>query len=66
MVWMPKILKEEIKDRIIARGEELGVPGFYDMIADENRWNDGRRDPSLPPGKRPSGSFYAFPYRIGM
>ena len=35
MVWMPKILKEEIKDRLIARGEELGVPGFYDMIADE-------------------------------
>jgi acetyl-CoA synthase len=35
MVWMPKVLKEEIKDRIIARGEELGVPGFYDMIADE-------------------------------
>ena len=35
MVWMPKILKEEIKERLIARGEELGVPGFYDMIADE-------------------------------
>ncbi len=35
MVWMPKILKEEIKDRLIARGEALGVPGFYDMIADE-------------------------------
>ena len=35
MVWMPKILKEEIKDRIIARGKELGVPDLYDMIADE-------------------------------
>jgi acetyl-CoA synthase len=35
MVWMPKILKEELKDRLIKRGEELGVPGFYDMIADE-------------------------------
>jgi len=35
MVWMPKSLKEEIKERIIKRGEELGVPNFYDMIADE-------------------------------
>ena len=35
MVWMPKILKEELKERLIKRGEELGVPGFYDMIADE-------------------------------
>lgn len=35
MVWMPKILKEEIKERIIRRGEELGVPNLYDMIADE-------------------------------
>ncbi|HEA69500.1 MAG TPA: CO dehydrogenase/CO-methylating acetyl-CoA synthase complex subunit beta [Desulfobacterales bacterium] len=35
MVWMPLILKEDIKDRLIRRGEELGVPDFYDMIADE-------------------------------
>jgi len=35
MVWMPNMLKEELKDRIVKRGEELGVPGFYDMIADE-------------------------------
>jgi acetyl-CoA synthase len=35
MVWMPKILKEELKDRIIKRGTEMGVPGLYDMIADE-------------------------------
>ncbi|MBI9087192.1 MAG: CO dehydrogenase/CO-methylating acetyl-CoA synthase complex subunit beta [Desulfobacterales bacterium] len=35
MVWMPKSLKEELKDRLIKRGEELGVPGLYDMIADE-------------------------------
>jgi acetyl-CoA synthase len=35
MVWMPKMLKEELKDRIVARGEAMGVPGFYDMIADE-------------------------------
>jgi acetyl-CoA synthase len=35
MVWMPKILKEEIKDRLVKRGAELGYPNFYDMIADE-------------------------------
>ncbi len=35
MVWMPKILKEEIKDRLVMRGKELGYPDFYDMIADE-------------------------------
>ncbi len=35
MVWMPKMLKEEIRERIEKRGEEMGIPNFYDMIADE-------------------------------
>jgi len=35
MVWMPKVLKEEIKDRIDKYGAEKGYPDFYDMIADE-------------------------------
>ena len=35
MVWMPKSLKEEIKDRILKRGAALGCPNLYDMIADE-------------------------------
>jgi len=35
MVWMPKMLKEEIADRLKARAEELGVPNLPDMIADE-------------------------------
>ena len=35
MVWMPKMLKEEIADRLKARAEELGVSNFPDMIADE-------------------------------
>ena len=35
MVWMPKILKEEIADRLKARSEEMGVPNLPDMIADE-------------------------------
>jgi acetyl-CoA synthase len=29
------MLKEEIKERLLKRGEELGVPNLYDMIADE-------------------------------
>ncbi|MBU2630733.1 MAG: hypothetical protein KKE61_19135, partial [Proteobacteria bacterium] len=32
---MPKMLKDELKDRIIARGKEMGVPDLFDMIADE-------------------------------
>jgi len=35
LVWMPKMLKEEIADRLKARAEELGVPDLPDMIADE-------------------------------
>jgi len=35
VVWMPKMLKEEIADRLIARAKELGVPNLIDMIADE-------------------------------
>ncbi|THB73230.1 MAG: CO dehydrogenase/CO-methylating acetyl-CoA synthase complex subunit beta [Desulfobacteraceae bacterium] len=35
MVWMPKMLKEELKERIDKRGAEMGVPDLYDKIADE-------------------------------
>ncbi|MDX2453860.1 CO dehydrogenase/CO-methylating acetyl-CoA synthase complex subunit beta, partial [Desulfosarcina sp.] len=35
MVWMPKMLKEELKERIEKRGAAMGVPNLYDMIADE-------------------------------
>jgi acetyl-CoA synthase len=35
MVWMPKILKEEIKERLEKRGAELGYPNLIEMIADE-------------------------------
>jgi acetyl-CoA synthase len=36
IVWMPKALKDEIKDRLDKRGEELGYPDLYDMIADDS------------------------------
>jgi acetyl-CoA synthase len=35
VVWMPSMLKEEIKERLQKRGEELGVPDLIDRIADE-------------------------------
>ncbi len=35
MVWMPKMLKDELADRLKTRSEELGVPDLPDKIADE-------------------------------
>ncbi|MBN2418241.1 MAG: CO dehydrogenase/CO-methylating acetyl-CoA synthase complex subunit beta [Deltaproteobacteria bacterium] len=35
VVWMPKSLKEEIRERLIIRGQAIGVPDLIDMIADE-------------------------------
>jgi intein/homing endonuclease len=35
IVWMPRELKEAIRDRLQARAEELGLPDFPDKIADE-------------------------------
>jgi acetyl-CoA synthase len=35
MVWLPKSLKEEIRERLIKRGEALGMPDLIDRIADE-------------------------------
>ena len=35
MVWMPKSLKEEIRERLIKRGEAMGHPDLIDKIADE-------------------------------
>ena len=35
IVWMPKMLKEEIEGRLKKRSEEMGIPDLLDMIADE-------------------------------
>ncbi len=40
LCWMPKALKEQLKDMIVARGEEEGVPNLYDMIATEENGTD--------------------------
>ena len=36
LVWMPKMLKEEIRNRFNARALEIGIPGLLDMVADES------------------------------
>jgi len=35
MVWMPKSLKEELREGLLRRGEEMGCPDLIDRIADE-------------------------------
>ncbi len=35
VVWMPKSLKEELRERLMKRGEELDIPDLLDRIADE-------------------------------
>ena len=35
LVWMPKALKEELKERIDERAKDLGIPDLWDKIADE-------------------------------
>ncbi|MFC2024275.1 acetyl-CoA decarbonylase/synthase complex subunit alpha/beta [Chloroflexota bacterium] len=35
IVWMPKMLKEEVAERFKARAKEMGVPDLFDMVADE-------------------------------
>ena len=35
LVWMPKILKEELRERLLKRGKEVGCPDLIDRIADE-------------------------------
>lgn len=40
MVWMPKALKEELREGLLRRGQELGVPDLIDKIADETVGTD--------------------------
>ncbi len=37
LVWLPKALKEEIKDKLIKRCEAIGMPELFDMIATEEQ-----------------------------
>ena len=35
LVWMPKRLKEELREKLLKRGEEVGMADLIDRIADE-------------------------------
>ncbi|MBU0651798.1 MAG: CO dehydrogenase/CO-methylating acetyl-CoA synthase complex subunit beta, partial [Proteobacteria bacterium] len=35
LVWLPKMLKDELRERLHKRCEEIGIPDFIDRIADE-------------------------------
>ncbi len=37
LVWLPAALKAQLKDKLIKRCEEIGVPEFFDMIATEEQ-----------------------------
>ncbi|MDD3619098.1 MAG: acetyl-CoA decarbonylase/synthase complex subunit alpha/beta [Desulfobulbaceae bacterium] len=37
LVWIPKMLKEEIGEKLKARCEEIGMPELFDMIATEEQ-----------------------------
>ena len=37
LVWLPKALKEEIKEKLLKRCEAIGMPELFDMIATEEQ-----------------------------
>jgi acetyl-CoA synthase len=37
IVWMPKMLKDALEQQMRRRCEELGIPDFFDKIADETK-----------------------------
>jgi len=43
LVWMPKELKELLKEDLVKRFEEQGVPGLLDQIADETVATDAKQ-----------------------
>jgi len=40
VVWMPKELKDAIKEKLLDRGKDFGIDNFYEMIADEEVGTD--------------------------
>ncbi|HUU76586.1 MAG TPA: acetyl-CoA decarbonylase/synthase complex subunit alpha/beta [Methanoregulaceae archaeon] len=36
LVWLPSLLKEELKDRLMVKLKERGIESLFDKIADEN------------------------------
>jgi len=40
IMWMPKQLKEDMRDLLEARAKDLGIPDMFDKIADESNATD--------------------------
>lgn len=36
LVWMPSMLREELRERLVQKLEERGLAGMFEKIADEN------------------------------
>ena len=66
MVWMPKMLKEELRERLEKRAAEMGCPDLLDRMADETIGTT--EDEILPflTEKQSSGAGFAAYYRIGI
>jgi len=43
LVWMPKELKDYLGDKLKKRSEQIGIPNFVDMIADETICEDAEK-----------------------
>lgn len=43
LVWMPKELKDAMRERLQKRAEEIGLPGLIDKIADETVCTDSEK-----------------------
>jgi len=41
LVWLPRELKDSLRERLIKRGNDIGIPNFIDMLADETIAEDG-------------------------
>jgi acetyl-CoA synthase len=51
MVWMPKILKDEIKERLDSNAARKWASRIYRHDRRRDRGHHRGRDPALPPGK---------------
>lgn len=55
LVWMPKELKDQLREAITKRGEEIGIPDLIDRIADETVGETGEQIlPFLTEKKHPA------------
>ena len=64
MVWLPKNLKEMLRDKINAQGDKLGISNMADRIADETVGVTEDEILAVPPGERTSSVEHGIYRRI--